>query len=370
MLEGLPCGRHADPHAGLAPIGLPPLPDTPGSDPRPTLRTLAERTGLHTSTVSRALRRDRASDPTAALVHAAATELGYRPDPLAAGLRSGRTGAIGMVAHSLTDLAQALIHEEVDQYVLAHGYDVLVAATRDDPEAQRKRVELLLSRRVDGLIIADAHRDGAYADWVATLGVPYVLVMRGAPGHPAITVDDELAGRMVADHLADLGHTRMAHLAGPSWSAASYGRAAGFRARLAERGIGLEDDLVEPGGLHATTGRAAMERLLDRRRDFTAVFCASDFVAFGATSALGAAGLRVGDDVALVGYNDLQAATAMDLTSVRTPQDELGRIAAEALLAAIDGCEPQSRTLAPELVVRGSTAGSGAPLADAAGAAR
>lgn len=337
---------------------------------RPTLRMLAERTGLHMSTVSRALRRSPESDATAALVHRAADELGYRPDPLAASLRSGRTGAIGMVAHSLTDIVQAMIYEEVDQYVVERGYDVLVASTRDDPGAQRKRVELLLSRRVDGLLIADAHRDGDYADWVASLGVPYVLVMRGAPGHPSVTCDDELAGQMVADHLVALGHTRVALLAGPDWSTASHGRAAGFRARLAEHGVPLDDDLVESGGLHATTGRAAMERLLARRRDFTAAFCASDFVAFGATSALAAAGLRLGADVALVGYNDLQAAASLDLTSVRTPQDALGRIAAEMLLGAIDGVPAESRTLPPELVVRGSTGGAAASAlaADVAGA--
>jgi LacI family transcriptional regulator len=275
-----------------------------------------------------------------------------------------------MVAHSLTDIVQAMIYEEVDRYVVERGYDVLVASTRDDPDAQRKRVELLLSRRVDGLLIADAHRDGAYVDWVASLGVPYVLVMRGAPGHPSVTCDDVLAGQMVADHLVELGHSRVALLAGPDWSDASHGRATGFRTRLAEHGVPLEDDLVEYGGLHATTGRLAMERLLARRRDFTAAFCASDFVAFGATSALGAAGLRLGEDVALVGFNDLQAATALDLTSVRSPQEELGRAAAELLLSAIDGGSVDSRTLPPELVVRGSTGGPAASAlaADVAGA--
>lgn len=336
---------------------------------RPTLRMLAERTGLHMSTVSRALRRSPESDATAELVHRAANELGYRPDPLAASLRSGRTGAIGMVAHSLTDIVQAMIYEEVDQYAVECGYDVLVASTRDDPDAQRKRVELLLSRRVDGLLIADAHRDGAYVDWVASLGVPYVLVMRGAAGHPSVTCDDRLAGEMVADHLVAMGHSRVALLAGPDWSAASHDRAAGFRARLDAHGVPLEADLVEYGGLHASTGRAAMERLLARRRDFTAAFCASDFVAFGATSALAAAGLRLGEDVALVGYNDLQAAESLDLTSVRTPQDELGRIAAQMLLGAIDGEPPESRTLPPQLIVRGSTGGAAASAlaADVAG---
>ncbi len=132
----------------------------------------------------------------------------------------------------------------------------------------------------------------------------------------------------------------------------------------------LDDDLVENGGLHARTGRAAMERLLARRRDFTGAFCASDFVAFGATSALAAAGLRLGEDCALVGFNDLQAATSLDLTSIRSPQEEMGRLAAEMLIGAIEGVPAQSHTLAPQLIVRGSTGGPAASAlaADVAGA--
>jgi LacI family transcriptional regulator len=337
------------------------MPQTPDHDPlgqptRPTLRTLADRTGLHMSTVSRALRRTADSDATAALVHQTAAELGYRPDPLAASLRTRRSGAIGMVAHSMTDVAQAIIYEEVDQYAVKHGYDVLVASTRDDPDAQRKRVELLLSRRVDGLLIADAHRDGQYADWVASLGVPYVLVMRDAgTHHPAVVCDDAAGGRMVAEHLLAQGHRTVALLAGPDFSDASHKRALGYREALAEHGVELPDDLVEPGGLHATTGREAMERLLARRRDFTAVFCANDFVAFGATTALQAAGLTPGEDVATVGYNDLQSATTLHLSTIRTPQEDMGQFAAAALLEAIDGGTPGRQILMPELVVRGSS---------------
>ncbi|MDQ8046326.1 MAG: LacI family DNA-binding transcriptional regulator [Solirubrobacteraceae bacterium] len=348
--------------AAATPAEPGPTAPAPAFDPagRPTLRTLSNHTGLHVSTISRALRRDAASDETAALVHAAATELGYRRDPIAASLRTQRSHAIGMVAHALTDVVQAIIYEEVDRVALEHGYDVLVASTRDEPAAQRQRVELLLSRRVDGLILADAHGDGAYADWVASLGVPYVLVMRGTTGgrHPSVIADDVAGGRLVAEHLVAQGHTTIALLSGPEYSGASRGRAEGFRTVLAEAGVALTDDLVEPGGLVIESGRAGMQRLLERRPDLTAVFCASDFSAFGATSALRAAGLRPGEDVATVGFNDVAAAEAMDLTSVRTPQEEMGRLATLALLEAIDGGTPASHLLAPELIVRGSSAAS------------
>lgn len=361
--------RGAPPPAGapaLSPVSLPddPLDPLAAGPARPTLRTLAERTGLHVSTVSRALRRDPGADPTAGLVHAAAGELGYRRDPVAASLRTRRSGAIGMVAHALTDVVQAVVHEAIDAVAVGCGYDVLVASTRDDPEAQRRRVELLLSRRVDGLIIADAHEDGAYADWVGSLGIPYVLVMRRAGDHPAIVCDDREGGRQVGRHLVAQGHREIALLAGPSYSATSNDRAAGFREALADAGLDLPDELVEPGGLHPGTGREGMARLLARRPGLTAVFCASDLSAFGATTALRAAGLVPGLDVATVGFNDVMSAAALDLSSVRSAHADLGELAARTLIGAIDGVPATSTTFPAELVVRGSSSiprGAAAP---------
>lgn len=326
---------------------------------RPTLRTVAEDTGLSISTVSRALRRPADANPTATLVHAAASRLGYFPDPIAASLRTKRSGAIGLVTHSLTDTAQALICEQVDQVALAHGFDLVVAATADDPAAQRERVRLLLSRRVDGLVIADAHRDAAYADWVASLGVPYLLVKRNAAGHPAVLTDDFAGGRLVGEHLVAQGHTTFAVLTGPDFSSGAHDRAQGFHAALAEHGLSVSDQRSEYGGLHAVDGKVAMERVLGRSRGFTAVFCCgNDASTFGAVSALKAAGLVPGTDIAIVGSGDDAAAEALGLTTVASPQAELGVLAARALLAAIDGTPPTSIVRRPSLVVRASSARS------------
>lgn len=338
---------------------------------RPTLRTLAEHTGLHVSTISRALRLPADASPTAALVHTTAERLGYRRDPVAASLRTRRSGAIGMVAHSLADIAQALIYEQVDQVALQHGYDVLVAATGDNPTAQRRRVELLLSRRVDGLVIADAHRDGEYTDWIASLGIPYVLVVRSAENHPSFVCDDFAGGRLVGEHVAAQGHRDVALITGPDYSAVSWDRAQGYKAALAAHGITISDHLVEGGGLHTTTGREGMERLLARGREFTAVFCAgNDFAAFGTISALKAAGIQPGVDVAVVGFNDVAAAEAIELTTVSSPMGELGQLAASALMNAIDGVAPTSVSAQPTLVVRASSATPLSEMSRARGALR
>jgi len=325
------------------------------SPDRPTLRTVAERTGLHVSTVARALRRPADADATATLVHATAAAVGYRPDIGAASLRTRRSRVLGMLVHALTDVLHAIIYEAVEAAVAPAGYQLLVVTTHDRPRAQREKIELMLSRRVDGLIIADAHADGSYVDWVATLGVPYVLALRRSGTHPAVVGDDRAGGALAAHHLADLGHRRIAMLEGPAYSSASALRSLGFRETLAARGIPLDSGLREPTALFAQNGQAAMVRLLERRRDFSAVFAVNDMATLGAIRALRDAGLQAGRDVAAIGYNDVPIAAAVGLTTIRSQQSEIGRLAAEQMLRAIDGEPPATIVLPPTLVVRETT---------------
>jgi LacI family transcriptional regulator len=336
---------------------------TPRRADRPvTIHTLAERAGVHPSTVSRALRRDPAGAPAAVRrIHALAEELGYRPTLAGASLRTGQTHAVGVLVHRLTDVVQAMTFEAIDRAALEAGYQAMVATTHDDPERQRRRADLLLSRGVDGLIVADAHRDGGYVDWLVGRGVAVVLVIRGLPDHVSVTVDDRLAGRLVGSHLADLGHRTVAVLAGLSWSSASTDRAAGAVDALRARGIGPDEDLVVPCGLDVGSGHDAMAGLLDRRPGVTAVFAVNDFTALGAMIALRERGLEPGRDVAVVGYNDVDIAPAAELSTVRSPHDQLGSIALRLLLDLAQGRTAHSIRLSPELVVRASSGGPRAP---------
>ena len=228
-----------------------------------TLHAVAERAGVHPSTVSRALRRDvDDTHPTTLRVRAVAQELGYTPAYAGSALRTGRTHAVGVLVHRLTDVVQAMTFEAIDDAALEAGYQAIVATTYDDPDEQRRRAELLLTRGVDGLVLGDAHLDGGYADWLAERGVPLVLVIRGAPAHVSVTVDDRLAGRLVGGHLADRGHRTVGVLAGLDWSSASTERAAGALEALRDRGAAPDAELVEPCGLDVGSGRAGMTRLL------------------------------------------------------------------------------------------------------------
>ncbi|WP_263637123.1 LacI family DNA-binding transcriptional regulator [Streptomyces sp. CoH27] len=185
---------------------------TTGTDEPVTLQGIAERLGLHVSTVSRVLNgkadvQGRApSGETAQRIRSLARELGYRPNPHATSLRTRRSNLVGVLFPRLSEIVVATIHEGVEEEAAAHGLSVFVTNTRDDPAVQRERIAMVLGRRVDGLIIGDAHLDGAVPADPVLRRVPYVLVNRRTDGdHPAVTCDDFLGGRMAADTCWDWG---------------------------------------------------------------------------------------------------------------------------------------------------------------------
>lgn len=322
-------------------------------DPRQvTLRTIAERAGVHPSTVSRALRRADDGDATALMIKRLAAELGYRPDFAAASLRTRKSGAIGVLVHHLSDVVQAHLYESIESTALELGYQALVSITHDDPEEQRRRVEMMLGRRIDGLVVADAHTDGAYADWLATLGVPFVLALRRSGDHPSVSVDDELGGRLAGAHLADLGHEHVAIYGGLPFSSAFVGRTEGCRTALRERGIAVPDELCAFGSLEPAEVEATVERMLDRDPRPTALFAVNDASAISAMGVLRRRGLTAGADVAVVGYNDIPVAAPIGLSSVWSPNTVMGATAMRMLRDVIAGRDVQSITLAPRLVVR------------------
>jgi LacI family transcriptional regulator len=249
----------------------------------------------------------------------------------------------------------AALYEAIDESAIASGYQTVVAGTADVYEEQIKRADMMLARGVDGLLIADAHPDERYVAWVEAIGVPFLLVIRQAGNRVAVTGDDYLGGTLAGTHIADLGHERVAILAGLEWSSANIDRAQGCVDALRARGIAIADDMVQTCALDPHSGRAAMERLLDRDRAIDAVFAVDDFTAIGASLALREHGLRVGSEVALVGYNDVQIAAAFDLTTVRVPLRSIGSIAARLLLDVMANRKVESVRLAPELIVRGSS---------------
>jgi LacI family transcriptional regulator len=279
------------------------------------------------------------------------------PDPHAASLRTQRTRALGVLVPRMTDVVLAAVCEAIEETATELGYQTVVSNTWDDQEQRRRKVEPLLGHRVDGLILGDALLEDPFPDELAERQVPFVLVSRRSGGHASVTCDDFLGGRLAGTHLADLGHRRIAILAGPPHASTGRDRTSGCLQALAERGITAQDRYIVPSPHDARGGHAAAERLLALRPKPTAVFAVNDTTAVGVMGALRDHGCTVGEDVAVVGYNDIELAAELPvpLTSVRSDHQAMGAAAAQMLITALSGRTVVSQRLPPQLVVRRSS---------------
>lgn len=330
---------------------------------RVTLQDVAHTAGVSITSASRSLhgvsKGARApSASTVARVQAAAARLGYTRDQMASGLRTRQSRLLGVLVPRLSDYVLATIYEGIEDAADAAGYRTVVANTHDKQDEQRDRTEVMLDHRVDGLIFGDAHSDGEFVDELEHRGVPFVLVNRRAGDHPSITCDDVTGGRIAAEHLIELGHTQMAVLAGEPYASTGRDRTHGFLQRCQQAGLAVADRWVVEGPFHTRGGRAAMQRVLDEPGEPpTAVFAVNDFAAIGAMGAIRDAGLRVGYDIAVVGFNDvaLAAELPIPMTTLASPMEEMGRGAVTLLLQMLAGKQPVSLLLQPEIKIRASS---------------
>ena len=328
-----------------------------------TLRTVADLAGVHVSTASRVLNGSTgtgvrtAGAETAERIRAIALDVGYQPNPHATGLRTQRSHLIGVLVPRLVDIVLATIYEGVEEAAASFGFSAFVANTGDDPVAQRLRTEMVLARRVDGMIFGDAYFDGQFLDEVARKGVPFVLVSRRSSHHPSVTCDDYQGGRLAAEHLMELGHRHVAVIAGEPYASTGIDRTAGFIDAFREAGIKIPKAKIVHSHFDTPGGREAMEKILATRRRPTAVFATNDFAAIGAMGALRESGLQVGTDVAIVGYNDVPLAGSLPvpLTTIRSPMHDMGVGAVQLLMKRLGGEDVESQRLAPLLVVRESS---------------
>jgi LacI family transcriptional regulator len=336
----------------------------PPARPGVTLQDIAREAGVHPSTVSRALdptKADRVREETRSHIRDVAGRLGYRPHLIARGLQTGRTATIAFIAADLGNTFVTPIIHGLASAIEGDGMLPVIAETRDHHDTFAAILDHMLSRRVDGMVVAAARAGDREILESAARVVPVVLAGRPLDDStlPHVVHNDRQGGELAAAHLADLGHVRVAQLRGPADVANFPRRAAGFSAVATERGM----DVVEVGdyGSHpiASEGERLMSRLLELPGALpTAVFAHNDLMALGARSALGARGLRVPEDVSLVGYNDLPLVGRLTppLTTIRYPSLEVGRSAGELVIQLLGGERGADHPLQPELVVRASTA--------------
>jgi len=333
---------------------------------RPTIRDVAERCGVHPSTVSRALSPAMSHLVAAGVakrIRAAAAALGYQPNVTAAGLRTGRSGLIGVLAPDIADPGFPPILSGITETFGTQGYATIVVDVGPDSSREQELVERLIARGVDGLVLATVTLNDPVIGHCLAAAIPVVLVNRTDVGRklPAVATDDEAGMRLAVDHLVSLGHRRLGHIAGPQHVSTGALRRAGFKAAAARAGLSTQNIGIETARAYTREeGRLAALRLLDRKGVPSAIVAANDLLALGIYDALGERGLHCPADISVVGHNDMPYVDMLSppLTTVRIAQRSMGNQAARLLLDAI--ADPGSRrervVLEPKLIVRGSTA--------------
>ncbi len=322
---------------------------------RATIGDVAAAAGVSRATVSRVLNGAESVDPTLARrVRTAANRLGYRPNLTALGLARGFTGMVGVI---VPDLANPFFPELLKAIEAAAGAEdcrVLVADSNED-EAQEERLVEELSRRCDGLVLCSLRMSRRTLRRLASTDTPLVLANRieESLDIPAAAIDIEEVVHRAVGHLADLGHKRVCYLSGPAHSWSNAERLQAFR--NAAKRVKVRETVVEAGST-TDDGYAAAKAVVGG--NVHAVIGFNDLVTFGALARFQEHGMRAPEDVSLIGFDDIPSArfAAPPLTTVRFPKAELGRTAWELLRRRIDGKPAEVRRLAPEFVVRGSTA--------------
>jgi len=324
-----------------------------------TLEMVAERAGVSPSTVSRIINGTAVvSDEKRKSVDRAIADLGFVPNPMARGLAGGRTLSVGVVTQAIDSPFYGAALSGIEDELNRAGYSPLFTSGHWNAAEEARCIDVLRSRRVDGIIVLTGRlTDRALRAHAKAL--PVVVTGRNlqAPGLFSLNFDNFSGARLATEHLLLLGHRRIAFIAGDAAHPDAVERQRGYRAALEAAGIAFNPALVAPGQFSEESGQVAMERLLDTRQRFTAVFAANDQMAFGAALALHKRGLRVPDDVSLVGFDDLASAlyTIPPLSTVHQPGYELGQLAAGAMLQLLSGAEPSAEVPAPRFIPRESS---------------
>jgi LacI family transcriptional regulator len=329
-----------------------------------TIRDVADLVDVHHSTVSRALsptKRDQISPAVVKKVERAAKELGYYPNIVASSLKQNRSFAIGVLIPDLMNPVFPPIIRGIQDIAEGRGYTVITANTDDEEVKERDALRMMQGRSIEGVIIATARRTDPVVEECIENGIPFVLVNRtvDADGVNAVIIDEDFGIRAVLDHLVSMGHTHIAHIAGPQHTSTGYHRAKAVSDYL--RSHNLRADLVETTDKFTIEeGGRAISELFERNKSFTAIVAGNDLLALGCMDAMKEVGLLVPENISICGYDDILFLERMNpgLTTVIVPKYEMGSQATRTLLDMISGESegPGVLRMQPRLVIRNSTA--------------
>lgn len=328
------------------------------------MKDVARLAGVSTSTVSHVINNNRfVSDSVRDRVMAAVETLNYAPSALARSLKINQTQTIGMLLTASSNPFYAEVVRGVERCCYEREYSLILCNTEGDYDRLNRSLETLLQKRVDGVLLMCTENQRPLAKTLLRYPSVPIIVMDWAPfeGVSDIIKDNSLLGGDIATrHLIERGYRKIACIAGPQDKTTADNRLQGYRQAMRRAGLNIPNDYIVYGDFEFETGRQAMRKLLALDERPEAVFCCNDAMAVGVYHALYQAGLSVPQDMAVVGYDDIELARYMSppLTTIHQPKDELGELAVDTLLYRLGHpeIEPNVLVLTPELVVRQSVA--------------
>ncbi|WP_400192204.1 LacI family DNA-binding transcriptional regulator [Hymenobacter sp. B81] len=336
---------------------------------RTSLTDLAKALGLSASTVSRALAdHPEVSEATKQRVRQMAAELHYQPNQLAAALRKGRSNTLGVLVPHITGHFFPEVVNGIAIEASKAGYNVMICQSNEDALQERRNIELLMNAQVEGILVslASTTQDFGHFDAVSQLDVPLVFfdrIVEGMEGHhiSAVVLDDHAGAYAAVSHLIEQGCRRIAHFTGPLHLNIHKNRHQGYMDALRDHGLEFVEELVYIDDLQLATGARGMEHLLGLAQPPDAVFSSNDLAAVGAMQTLKAHGLRIPQDMALVGFSNeaFTALTEPTISSVDQGSHDMGRTAVQQLvkMLAADSADgaPRPVVLKPRLLIRDSS---------------
>ena len=329
-----------------------------------TIREVAQKARVSYATVSHVINNTRfVSEDTRERVQLAMTELNFRPNAVARSLRSGRTNTIGLILPDSSNPYFAEIGCAIEEEAFKNGYSIILCNMELDPDKENLYIDVLLKKQVDGIIFVATGDQLNLLDLLKSQNIPVVMIDRHLPDVEVdtITTDNQLGGYLATRHLLDLGHRCIACITGPSTNITpSRGRLTGYKQALEEAGIPYDEAIVRLGDFHARTGMEITEQLLNQPSAPTAIFACNDLMALGALRAANKVGLKVPEDLSIVGFDNIDLTNFFNppLTTISQEQFHLGIWATQTLVRRItDKNLPYLKDILPtRLIVRESSA--------------
>ena len=327
-----------------------------------TIKDIAKAAGVSHTTVSRALNGNPAiSTQTTKRIRDLAQQMGYTPSAVAQSLLSQRTLTIGIVVTSIADPFFAQVVEGVENEASAAGYSVFLTTSHNDPQREIQVVSTLHRRRVDAVIVTSSNVGGLYASELDQIQVPIVLINNQGEGKHlySVSVDDQHGAKLATEYLISLGHRRIGYLGTHTRQKSNRRRLLGYQQALTEAGIELDESLVTMSEIliHVENEMLAFSTIMAAKP--TAIVCYNDLMAIGVLNACRQHGVRVPEDMSVIGFDDIEYTTYVTpkLTSIRQPRYKMGELAMQMALALIaDEQDVHNKMLRGELIARESTA--------------